>query len=63
MVEDEEIIEAMKLIWQRLKIFVETSAAAPLASVLKHKEIFKGKKVGILLSGGNVDLNAIKHLL
>ncbi len=55
-VSDTEIIEAMRLIWERMKIIVEPSCAVPLASVLKQKEKFKRKKIGIILSGGNVDL-------
>ena len=54
---DEKIIEAMKLIWERMKIIVEPSSAVPLAVVLKNKKKFEGKQVGIILSGGNVDLN------
>ncbi len=56
-VEEEEIIQAMRLIWERMKIIIEPSCAVPLAAVLKEKEKFKNKKVGILLSGGNVDLS------
>lgn len=55
-VTDKEIIEAMRLIWERVKIIVEPSCAVPFAAVLKEKEKFSGKKVGIILSGGNVDL-------
>lgn len=55
-VTDEEIILAMRLIWERMKIIVEPSCAVPFAAVLKQKEIFSGKRVGIILSGGNVDL-------
>ncbi|MFM8744199.1 MAG: pyridoxal-phosphate dependent enzyme [Cytophagales bacterium] len=58
-VTDEEIIAAMRLIWERLKIIVETSCAVPFAAVLKEKEKFKGKRVGIILSGGNVDLEKV----
>jgi len=58
-VTDEEIIAAMRLIWERLKIIVEPSCAVPFASVLKEKEKFAGKTVGIILSGGNVDLGKI----
>jgi threonine dehydratase len=61
-VTDEEIIVAMRLIWERLKIIIETSCAVPFAAVLKHKEKFKGKKVGIILSGGNVDLEKVGKL-
>lgn len=55
-VTDEEIINAMRLIWERVKIIVEPSCAVPLAAVLRKKEKFSGKRVGIILSGGNVDL-------
>ena len=55
-VEEVEIINAMKLIWERLKIVVEPSSAVAFAAVLKSKELVKNKKVGIILSGGNVDL-------
>jgi threonine dehydratase len=58
-VTDEEIISAMRLIWERMKIIVEPSCAVPLAAVLKSKEKFAGKKVGIILSGGNVDLEKV----
>lgn len=55
-VTDEEIIAALRLVWERMKIIVEPSGVVPLAAVLKEGETFKGKKVGIILSGGNVDL-------
>lgn len=58
-VTDEEIIVAMRLIWERLKIIVETSCAVPFAAVLKQKEKFAGQRVGIILSGGNVDLEKV----
>ena len=61
-VTDEEIVEAMRIIWERLKIIVETSCAVPLAAVLKEKQKFIGKRVGIILSGGNVDLNKVGKL-
>jgi threonine dehydratase len=54
---DEEIINAMKLIWERMKIIIEPSSAVTLAIVLKNKQIFAGKQIGIILSGGNVDLD------
>jgi threonine dehydratase len=53
---DKEIISAMRLVWERLKIIIEPSAAVTLAVVLKQKEKFSGKRVGIILSGGNIDL-------
>ncbi|HLZ15553.1 MAG TPA: pyridoxal-phosphate dependent enzyme, partial [Cyclobacteriaceae bacterium] len=61
-VTDEEIIAAMRLLWERLKIVVETSASVPFAAVLKTKEKFRGKRVGIILSGGNVDLDKAAKL-
>ena len=61
-VSEEEIISAMRLIWERMKIIVEPSAAVPFASVLKSKEKFKGKRVGIILSGGNVDIERAAKL-
>ncbi|QHT66401.1 pyridoxal-phosphate dependent enzyme [Rhodocytophaga rosea] len=56
LVSDQEITQAMKMIWERMKIIVEPSAAVALAAVIKNKEFFAGQKVGIILSGGNVDL-------
>ncbi len=55
-VSDVEIISAMRLLWERLKIIVEPSAAVAFAAVLKQKERFKNRNVGIIISGGNVDL-------
>jgi threonine dehydratase len=55
-VSDAEIVEAMRLVWERLKIIVEPSGVVPFAAVLKDKDKFKGKRVGIIFSGGNVDL-------
>ena len=59
-VQEQEIIKAMKLLWERLKIVVEPSSAVALAAVLKEKDLFRNKRVGIILSGGNVDLETIK---
>ncbi len=58
-VTEDEIIDAMKLIWERMKIIVEPSSAVAFAALLKEKEKFKNKKVGIILSGGNVDLSEL----
>lgn len=55
-VSDQEIIEAMRLVWERMKMIVEPSGVVGLAAVLKKKGKFTGKKVGIIFSGGNVDL-------
>ena len=61
-VDDEEIIAAMRLVWERMKIIIEPSSAVPLAALLKDKELFSGKRIGIILSGGNVDLDKIATL-
>ena len=58
-VSDEEIIAAMRLIWERMKIVIEPSCAVPFAALLKNKERFAGQKVGIILTGGNVDLGKL----
>ncbi|WP_157019667.1 beta-hydroxyaspartate dehydratase BhcB [Mesorhizobium xinjiangense] len=57
--EEDEIVDAMRLIWQRMKIVMEPSSAVPLAAMLKNKEIFAGKKVGVIITGGNVDLDRL----
>lgn len=56
MANDDEILVAMHLIWERMKIIIEPSSAVALAIVLKNKEYFTGKRVAIIISGGNVDL-------
>lgn len=56
-VDEDSIIGAMKLIWERMKIIIEPSSAVPLAAVLENKEKFNDKNIALILSGGNVDLN------
>ena len=58
-VTEDEIKAAMFLIWERMKIIVEPSSAVTLAAVLKSKAEFKGKKTGLIVSGGNVDLKKL----
>jgi len=58
-VEENEIIAAMRLIWERMKIIIEPSCAVPLAAIIKDKEKFAGAQIGIILSGGNVDLSKL----
>ena len=58
-VEEDEIIDALKIIWERMKIIIEPSCAVPLAAVLKSKHLFKNKKIGIIITGGNVDLKKL----
>jgi threonine dehydratase len=53
------IVEAMRLIWSAMKIVVEPSAAVPLAAILEHAAAFAGRRVGVILTGGNVDLDAL----
>ena len=57
--EEDEIVEAMKLIWKRMKIVMEPSSAVPLATILKNPEVFRGKRVGVIITGGNVDLDKL----
>ena len=56
---EERIVEAMRLIWTRLKVIVEPSCAVPLAAIMDQPEQFKGKRVAIILTGGNVDLDRL----
>ncbi len=56
---EDEIVDAMKLIWKRMKIVMEPSSAVPLATILKNRDIFAGKRVGVIITGGNVDLDAL----
>ncbi|HAS40174.1 MAG TPA: serine dehydratase [Microscillaceae bacterium] len=58
-VSEEEIVIAMRHIWERMKIVIEPSCAVPLAVVLQQPERFKNKKIGIILTGGNVDLGKL----
>ena len=60
LVNDEEILSAMHLIWERMKIIVEPSSAVTLAAVLRNKSLFGDKKIGLVISGGNVDLKSFK---
>ncbi|MEP2780903.1 MAG: beta-hydroxyaspartate dehydratase BhcB [Pseudoruegeria sp.] len=57
-----EIIAAMKLSWKHLRIVMEASSSVPLATILKHKDRFAGKRVGIIITGGNVDLDILPWL-
>lgn len=59
---EREIIEAMRLTWARMKIVIEPSCAVPLATILKNKDLFRGKRVGVVITGGNVDLDKLPWL-
>jgi len=61
-VSEESIIQAMKLIWERMKIIIEPSSAVPLAAILENRKYFENKRIGIIFSGGNIDLNKIPWL-
>ena len=59
LISEAEIINAMRLLWTTLKQLVEPSAATAFAAILAHPDTFKDKRVGVVLSGGNVDLGAL----
>jgi threonine dehydratase len=56
---EEEIVAAMKLTWKALRVVMEPSCAPPLATILKNPEVFRGKRVGVIITGGNVDLDKL----
>jgi threonine dehydratase len=62
-VNEENITRAMRLLWERMKLVVEPSGAVPLAAVLEHPDHFAGRRVGLILSGGNVDLDHLPWTL
>lgn len=62
LVSEDEIVEAMKWIWERMKIVIEPSSAVAVAAVLRYTDEFKGKRTGIILSGGNVDFATMMPL-
>ncbi|MBO9411138.1 MULTISPECIES: beta-hydroxyaspartate dehydratase BhcB [unclassified Ruegeria] len=59
---DDEIIAAMKLTWKHLRVVMEPSSAVPLAVILKNQDVFRGKRVGVIITGGNVDLDKLPWL-
>ncbi len=59
---EESIIQAMRIIWERMKIIIEPSSAVPLAVIIENREFFSGRKIGIILSGGNVDLEQLPFI-
>ena len=56
---EDEIIDAMKLTWKRMKIVIEASCSVPLATILANPEVFRGRRVGVIITGGNVDLDKL----
>lgn len=59
LVSEEEIIAAMRHIWERMKIIIEPSCAVPFAAILRYPELFADKEVGLILTGGNVDVDSL----
>lgn len=58
-VTEDQIVSAMRLIWERMKLVVEPSSAVPLAAIMAHPHVFRDRSVGVILTGGNVDLDAL----
>ncbi len=56
---EQEIIDAMKLMWKKMKLVIEPSSAVPLAVILKNRDVFAGRRVGVIITGGNVDLDRL----
>ena len=63
LVSEKEIASAMFAVWERMKILIEPSSAVPVAAALRYEGLMRGKRVGIIVSGGNVDLRAMCRLL
>ena len=61
-VSEEAIIRAMRIVWERLKILIEPSAAVPIGALLEQHIDLRGKRLGVILSGGNVDLDRLPWL-
>jgi len=60
---EQEIVDAMKLTWQRMKIVIEPSCAVPLATLIKNRDVFAGLRVGVIITGGNVDMDRLPWTL
>ena len=58
-VSEESIIHSMKLVWERMKIIIEPSSATVLAAISENTGFFRGKRIGLIVSGGNVDLTRL----
>ena len=58
-VSEESIIESMRIVWERMKIIIEPSSATVVAAVMENKEYFRDKNIGLIISGGNVDLKRL----
>ncbi len=62
-VNEESIVNAMRMLWERMKIIIEPSSAVPIAAILDKKTDISGKRVAVILSGGNVDLDQLPWIL
>lgn len=62
-VSDEQIVAAMRLVWEVMKIVIEPSSAVPVAALLEHRLPVAGRRVGVILTGGNVDFDALPWAL
>lgn len=60
-VSEQEILDALRLVYERMKLVIEPSCAVPLAAAIKHRDLIEGKNIGIILTGGNVDLAKFGH--
>jgi threonine dehydratase len=60
---EQEIIAAMKLTWQRMKMVIEPSCAVPLAVILRNPAIYRGRRIGVIITGGNVDMDHVLCLI
>jgi threonine dehydratase len=60
--DEDEIVAAMRLTWERMKIVIEPSCAVPLAAIIRNPHLFAGKRVGVVITGGNVDLDRLPWL-
>jgi threonine dehydratase len=61
-VSEQSIIDAMRLVWERMKIIIEPSSAVPVAALFEYPGVFRGQRVGIVISGGNADLDHLSWL-
>ena len=59
---EEAIVDAMRLVWERMKVIIEPSAAVPVAALLEERLQVQGQRVGIIVTGGNLDLGSIPWL-
>jgi threonine dehydratase len=60
---EQEIIDAMKLTWKALRVVMEPSSAVPLATILKNRDLYAGRRVGVIITGGNVDLDRLPWMV